>query len=265
MHIILSIVTIYLLVVFLMMLVQRRMIYFPSRLEPDYRFEGGLPGFAEVNIPCPDGVQVNALFVPPPEGRPLVLCFHGNGGCLADWEYLVHGFYARTCGVLVIDFHGYGKTGGRPSETTLYRNAEAAVVWLKDTRGITPDRIIVFGKSLGTGAAVEIATRYKFKGLILDSAFTSLAGPAAAHYPFLPVRLMLLDKYDNLGKIGRINCPLLVIHGNADSIVPYTEGVKLFTVASEPKQMYTLEGGDHNDNSPPEYWATIRTWIDQLK
>lgn len=263
MPILITIITAYLIVVFCMVIFQRRMIYFPTRIPADHRFKSSLPGFAEVNIPCPDGVRVNALFVPPPPGRPLVLCFHGNGGCLVHWEYLVYGFSEQNCGALVIDFHGYGKTGGRPSETTIYRDAEASVAWLRDVHGITPGRIFIFGKSLGAGPAVEIATRYRFQGLILDSAYTSLSGPAAAHYPFLPVRLMLLDRYDNIGKIARIGCPLLMIHGDADSIIPYVEGVKLHAAAAGPKEFFALKGADHNDAPPPGYWETIRAWINK--
>ena len=133
-----------------------------------------------------------------------------------------------------------------------------------------PEEIVLFGKSLGSGVAVELATKNSFKGLILESPFTSIASVARSHFPynFFPVSLLLLDKFDNFTKIKQVTSPLLITHGTDDTIVDKKESEKLFKQASMPKELYFIEGADHNNiqyYNPEKYWSRIAGWLEDLR
>ncbi|MGH7378363.1 MAG: alpha/beta hydrolase, partial [Candidatus Methylomirabilales bacterium] len=147
-------------------------------------------------------------------------------------------------GVLLLDYRGYGGSGGAPTEEGLYRDGEAAAAWV-EAQGLGP--LVYVGESLGTGVAVEVALRRPPAALVLQSPFTSLTDVAARHYPYLPVRLLLKDRYESLEKIARVSCPVLVIHGDRDSIIPIAQGRKLFEAVPGRKAFLEVPGGDHND------------------
>jgi fermentation-respiration switch protein FrsA (DUF1100 family) len=176
----------------------------------------------------------------------VLLLFHGNAGNLSDrYEMLVD-----VCGlgfdVMIVGYRGYGRSGGRPSEEGLYRDATAAWWFLTEVRGVPADRIVVWGKSIGGAVAIELATRVRPAGLIVQSAFTSVPAMAAEHYWFLP-RFLVRHEMDSLSRIGRVACPVLVIHGDQDGIVPFSHGQGLYAGASEPKRWLAVPGADHND------------------
>jgi fermentation-respiration switch protein FrsA (DUF1100 family) len=201
--------------------------------------------FEDVFLPTSDGEKLNAWFVPAgPDGK-VVLFFHGNAGNISHrLEQLVL-FNKLGLNVFIIDYRGYGKSTGRVNEQGIYLDAQAAYNYLVHTRGVSPDKILLYGESLGSQAAIDLASKEKVAGLIAEGSFTSAADMAAAIYPFLP-RIFLSIQFDALNKIAQVTCPVLIIHSRDDEIVPLRLGKKLFQAANQPKQFLELSSG-HNE------------------
>jgi fermentation-respiration switch protein FrsA (DUF1100 family) len=149
-------------------------------------------------------------------------------------------------GILMPEYRGYGGNPGEPSEDGFVRDAEAALTFLK-REGLAPDRIIVYGESIGSGVATRVASERPVTAVVLESPFTSLTAMAARHYPWLPVGRLLQDRFDSASRIGRVRAPLLVLQGGRDTIVPPEMGRALFEAASEPKELWSAPEADHND------------------
>jgi fermentation-respiration switch protein FrsA (DUF1100 family) len=146
---------------------------------------------------------------------------------------------------LIIDYRGYGKSSGRPSEIKTYHDADAALAWLTKEKKIPPQTILLFGESLGCAPALDLAAREKIGGVILESPFASTAAMGSEIFPWLPTRWLVTQKYDNLSKIPRVSVPKLIMHSRADEIIPFSHAEKLFAAAAEPKQLFVMQG-DHN-------------------
>jgi len=229
---------------------QRRLIYFPSRDVPDPRALG-FPQIEDARFTAEDGVALHGWFAPA-AGAPrrlAVLVSHGNAGNVAHRLHLLADLPAAGLDVLVYDYRGYGESEGSPSEAGLYRDGRAAQAWLLQRTGLPAARLVHFGESLGAAVSVELARAEPAPGaVIVQSPFTSLADVAGEHYPLLPVRLLLRDRYENAAKIGALRAPLLVLHGTDDSIVPLANGRALFERATaEPKRFVEVRGAGHND------------------
>tara|TARA_Y100000310_G_scaffold268625_1_gene281316 strand:- start:1067 stop:1771 length:705 start_codon:yes stop_codon:yes gene_type:complete len=173
-----------------------------------------------------------------------ILFLHGNAGALENRIYKLNHFKNMDINFLIISWRGFNGNKGKPTEKGLYKDARGAVAWLK-TKGITEKDIVLYGESLGTGIAIEIAQNKNFAGVILESPYTSMIDLGKDKYPFLPVKLLLRDKYESINKIKNINSPILVMHGKADNIVPFYMGKKLYKYANEPKYFYFSEYDDH--------------------
>lgn len=248
----------------LTVLFESKLIYFPSRDGPwDWPRRSDLPvRLTDCFFTTEDGVELHGWYARPhgpadtDQGqvsdarRPVVLFFHGNAGNLTDRVDLLVELCEMGAEVLAVDYRGYGRSAGRPSEEGLYRDAAAAWGFLTQTRDVEPSRIVVWGKSLGGAVAIELAAKLagaqRPAGLIVQSSFTSVPAMAAEHYPFLP-RFLLRHRMDSLSRIGRVGCPLLVIHGEADEIVPINHGRALFDAAVQPKRFVPVPGVGHND------------------
>ena len=231
---------------------QRRLIYFPSRDVPEPR-RVGLADVVEANFAADDGVALHGWFVAawkPRRDLALLVC-HGNGGDIANRADLLRSLPRAGLDVLVFDYRGYGRSADvGPTEEGLYRDGRAALAWLRERTGLPASRVVLYGESLGSGIAVELARELAPDAphaLVLQSPFTSLADAGAAHFPFLPVSLLLRDRYDNLAKIGALHVPLLVMHGTSDATVPVAQGRALVARAAGPKRMVEVRGGEHND------------------
>ncbi|MBW2552662.1 MAG: alpha/beta hydrolase [Deltaproteobacteria bacterium] len=269
MKIIISAITIYLVILFVLTVFQRKIIYYPYKLDKQFEFPMYVPQLEEVFITCEDGCTINGLFAPGREDRPAILIFHGNAGNITHRDFLLQGFNKLGYPVLLIDYHGYGKSEGTPSERNLYLDGEASLKWLLEEKNIKPEQIVIFAKSLGSGVAVEVATKNPFKGLILETPFSSIASVARSHFPYncFPVGLLIVDKFDNISKIKEIYCPLLFMHGTRDMIVDKKESERLFEKANIPKEMYLIEGADHNNVQlvePQKYWDKVSDWLGGL-
>lgn len=250
-----------------MLILDRMMIYFPQRgLEatPD---SIGLD-YEDVYLTASDGTRIHGWHIPGRSGVTL-LWFHGNAGNISHRLDNILILNQRLgVSVLVIDYRGYGLSEGKPSEKGLYMDAEAAFGYLIDEHGLEAERdVVLFGRSLGVGVAVEMGTRYKVKGVILESGFTSIREMAESSGSPLPIPLALTlfeARYDSLSKIGRVESPVMVLHGDRDDTVPYWMAEKLYASASEPKTLYRIRGASHNDTvyiGGEAYFDALRDFI----
>jgi fermentation-respiration switch protein FrsA (DUF1100 family) len=204
-----------------------------------------------VEIPSGDGITLVAWVIRAPvtdtAGRWLLIC-HGNAGNLSDAGRPEHyaGLRALGLNLLAFDYRGYGESGGSPSEAGLYRDAEAAYGYLRDTLGVPAERIVLFGHSLGSAVAVELATRVPAAGLVLDGALISVIARAQEVYPYVPVRWIARSRFASIEKIGRVKIPKLFLHARWDDVVPIAHGRRLYDAAPPPKTFVALAGG-HGD------------------
>lgn len=224
---------------------ERVQLYIPSRELDAHPGTFGMP-YETAAFAAADGVKLHGWWIPGVASAPAILLAHGNAGNVShrlEKAKILHGLGAS---VLLFDYRGYGLSEGRPTEAGLYRDAEAAHRYLRETRGVPSQDVVLYGESLGCGVAVELALRHAPRSLILESAFTSVEDMARLVFPALPVRWMVSDRFDNLAKIPRLRAPLLVLHSPDDEIVPFEMGRRLFAAAPEPKALVELKGG-HND------------------
>ncbi len=205
-----------------------------------------LPADAErVAVPVPNGGELAGLVFRAEgnaDGAFWVLHLHGNAdSAFSPWQ-VRHCEALRLSGfnVLEVDYRGFGSTPGRPSETAMYEDSEAAYQELL-RRGVPPNRIILLGHSLGSGPAVLLATRHKAAALVLFGAFTSIPDAAADRYPYLPVRLAVAIQFNSLARIGNVHTPVVIAHSRADTLIPYSHALKLFAAANEPKRLITFD------------------------
>jgi len=214
--------------------------------------------------------KLHGWFIPA-SGEKIVLWMHGNAGNIADrLDQAIK--MKRTLGVssFMFDYRGYGNSEGKPSEAGLYEDAEAALAWLMGTRGIDPRNIILYGHSLGTAVAVDLALGQgaDTAGIVLESPFTSAAGMARRMYMGLPVHWIMSVKLDNIGRIGDVKMPILIIHGVRDTVIPFGMGKKVFDAAPEPKTFLPIANGDHSDCyyvGGEEYWGAWQDLLDQVQ
>ena len=247
----------------LVFLFQRSFIYFPLRWDEQTASRAN-PGYEEVRIYTSDGETLHGWLLRR-DGAPwTVVIFHGNAGNLEGHEAVMVPFRALDLQVLLFDYRGYGLSTGKPTQGGLLRDGEAVVSYVERNLGVPLGRIVYFGNSLGTGVAVLLAVTRPPGRLILESAYDSLASVARRHYPFLPVGLLLRDRFDAGSVIGDLRSPILFFHPAEDEIIPVACGRALFEKAREPKRFVTIPGARHNDppaSFPPLYLDAIREFL----
>ncbi|HUL74004.1 MAG TPA: alpha/beta hydrolase [Vicinamibacterales bacterium] len=245
---------------------QRTLIYFPMSGVPAPA-AAGLPQAEPVSFTTEDGLRLEGWLVParvPPTGH-TVIVFNGNAGHRGHRVDLAAQLSARGVAVLLFDYRGYGGNPGLPSEEGLARDARAALAFAGRQVGVDVTRIVYFGESLGAAVAVRLALEFPPAALILRSPFTSLTSLGQHHYPFLPVRWLLRDRYPSIDRIARITSPLLVIAGEGDRIVPAADSAALYEAAPHPKRLVTIPGADHNDEELAAGPAVVRAIVDFLE
>jgi fermentation-respiration switch protein FrsA (DUF1100 family) len=206
---------------------QRSLIY------PAPAITAALPaGFLGVELRTNDGLALKAAYRPATGDMATVVFFHGNGDSWNGAAVATGQYAAKGYGVLLAEYRGYGGNPGRPNEQGLYEDGRAALAFLK-SRGIGERKIVLIGNSLGSGVATQLATEFHPAALVLISPFASLPDAAAAHYRWLPVRLLVKDRFDNLSKVGRINAPMLVLHGGQDAVIPFATAERLHSAATK--------------------------------
>ncbi|MDC0205554.1 alpha/beta hydrolase, partial [Pelagibacteraceae bacterium] len=192
-----------------------------------------------------------------------ILYFHGNAGSLENRIHKINHFKDINVNFLIFAWRGFSGNKGQPTEKGLYEDARSAIQWLK-LKGIHEENIILYGESLGTGVAVEIGQNKNFSGIILESPFTSMIDAGKDKYPFLPVKFLLKDKYENNKKIKNIKSPILVMHGKVDKIVPFHMGKKIYELANEPKYSYFSQYDDHMMNYDEKLVKELKKFIYSL-
>ena len=224
-------------------LFQRRLIYFPASEVPP--LSATLPGARIVTISTDDGLTLTGWFLAPPAPTAAVLVLNGNAGNRADRAPLARALADRGYEVLLFDYRGYGGNVGSPSEEGLALDAAAALAALAEVA--TADRLILVGESLGAAVAARLAVETPPTALVLRSPFPSLEAVAAVHYPYLPTRMLLWDRYDTLRPVSTIKVPILVVAGSADRIVPTHLSRAVYEAASVDAHWALIEDADHND------------------
>lgn len=237
-----------------------KMMYYPDRTP--FQTPAGV---TDLNLTASDGVKIHGWNVPGPPAAPLtVLFFHGNAGNLAhrtEKLALLQQLGVNTC---IIDYRGYGRSDGTPNEQGTYRDALAAYNFLTTNR--EPSTIVLYGESLGTGVAVELATRVPVAGIILEEGYTSIGDVAQSMFPCLPVRYLVRNKYDSINKLPRLHVPVLIFHSRGDEIFSYRHAERLFAAAHDPKRLVELHG-NHNDafyQSLDIYRAALKDFFEKL-
>jgi fermentation-respiration switch protein FrsA (DUF1100 family) len=225
---------------------QRSLMYFPRQdiIAPD------IPGVEALRIETPDGESLVAWYSPPPERSednpypPVFLFFDGNGGRPEAWPIRWRAIQDGGAGFLALYYRGYSGSTGKPTEEGLHIDARAGYDWLR-AQGYREWDIVIHGLSLGSGVASKLATERPARALILEAPFTAAVDVASEAYPFLPARLIMADQFRSRDWIGDVHMPVLIAHGDADSVIPFQQGEALFALANEPKQFVRIAGGEH--------------------
>ncbi|MGY1714805.1 alpha/beta hydrolase [Geodermatophilus sp. SYSU D01106] len=234
------------LVVGLLWAFQRRLVYLPDD-GPVPAAAGEVPGGRDVELTTADGLTLGAWFVPGPAGAATVLVASGNGGHRGMRAPLARALSSAGLAVLLFDYRGYGGNPGSPSEEGLALDVRAARAWLVEEAGVRGDRLLYYGESLGCGVVTGLALEHPPAGLVLRSPFADLAAAGAHHYPFLPVRLLLRDRYPVAGQVARVRVPTTVVWGAADTVVPPAQSRAVADAAASLHRRVEVPGADHND------------------
>jgi fermentation-respiration switch protein FrsA (DUF1100 family) len=222
-------------------LLQRSAIYFPPT---DALGEPAKP-IQTVTLHTADGETLSAWYAPPTKGRPVILFFHGNASTLTFELERWRRISAAGVGFLAVNYRGYPGSTGHPTEEGLHQDALAAYRWLEAR--YPPSDIVIQGHSLGAGVAVRLAAEKPSRALILEAPFTSAVDRGKATMPWAPVGLLMRDRYPSRDRIGGVRAPVLIVHGDRDAVIPFSDGQALFAAARQPKAFVRIPGGGHND------------------
>lgn len=257
-----TIVALYVLLVFVAWLGQRRLIYVPNptRYAPA---AAGLAQADERELATPDGARLVTWRIGAKPGQPTILYFHGNGGGLVNRAARAARYAALGYGILMMSYRGYSGSTGSPSEAANLADAKLAYDTLI-AEGIKSQDIVIYGESLGTGVAVQVAAENPALALILDAPYTSMADMAQRRFPILPVRPLLADRYESTRFIGQVRMPVLVLHGADDELIPVAMGRAIFALANEPKKLAIFEQGHHTDLDQHGAVEAVSGWIATL-
>jgi fermentation-respiration switch protein FrsA (DUF1100 family) len=258
---ILTLLASYALLVGIVYLMQGRMLYLPNvggralTLTPA---DAGMD-FEDVRITTADGVTLHGWFIEGQSDR-VLLFFHGNAGNISHRLASIGQFLGLGLSVMIIDYRGYGQSEGKTTEAGTYRDAEAAWLYLTQERGVRPEDIVVFGRSVGASVAARLASEHDPAGLILESSFTSVPDIAAELYWWLPARLLSRLSHATHDYVRDVRCPVLVVHSREDDIIPFHHGEAIFAAATDPKSLLVLRG-THND----AFMRDERTYLEGLR
>ena len=260
--IVIGILVIYISLLVLLFIFQRNLMYHPE--ENNYSGDKLEVEVEKVKILTSDGINLQGWFHKKDLKRfKTIIYFHGNAGKLENRIHKLNHFKDMDVNFLIIAWRGFSGNKGKPSEKGLYIDANSAIKWLKKL-GLKEKDIILYGESLGTGVATEIAQSNNYAGLILETPFTSMIEAAKNFYPYIPVSLLLKDKYDNQNKIKNINTPVLVMHGEIDQIVPFRMGKKIYEIANQPKYSHFTKFDDHMMEYDEKLLYALKTFVKSL-
>jgi fermentation-respiration switch protein FrsA (DUF1100 family) len=263
-RLLIEIAAIYLIVVIGIFFFQRDIEYFPWNGPVPSPKEAGVPEMSAVQLKTTDGLDLLAWFAPPRnKNGKVVVIFHGNAGNIAMRSNKARILIDHGYGVLLAEYRGFSGNPGSPSEQGLYNDGRAAIKWLGD-KGYSKDRLVIYGESVGTGVAVQMAQEIQPKWLILEAPFTSAADVAKdAYHHLLPVDLLMHDRFDSIDKIAQVKSRLLVVQGTDDEVIPIKFGERLFATANQPKCMFVVHDAHHNDLYDFGAGQKIADWLDK--
>ena len=257
----LSLLAVYLLVLLFIYFTQRNLLYQPG--DNNYLDDKIQFSYKEVFIEVDQDIKLKSWLIEKDLKKYKTLAFfHGNAGNLFNRVHKLNELHKLDINILIISWRGFSGNSGKPTEKNLYQDAQKSIEWL-NSKGIESKKIILYGESLGTGVAVELAQKNIFNSIILESPFTSMVKTAKIYYPYLPVNLLLKDKYDSINKIHKIIKPILIMHGMKDDLVPYIMSVELFNKANEPKYSFFPKNDNHMMDFNDELLNKIRLFIKQ--
>jgi uncharacterized protein len=238
---------------------QRSLLYFPTRTYVSPAEAHANTAFREMTVITADGLNLKAWFAPATSKPFTIVFFHGNGDSLYGAAQVAEPYIEAGYGFLAVEYRGYSGLPGKPSEAGLYNDGRACIHELIAS-GVAPKHIILYGHSLGTGVAIQMAREFPIGGVMLLAPYISIPSLAQTHYPFLPAKLLVLDRFDNEKKIGDIHVPVLMGSGADDQLIPPSQGLKLFSLANDPKEYHSIPGRGHND-SFDEFAPLSLDWI----
>lgn len=244
--------------------IENHAIYFPEKEIKTSPSEIGLP-FEEIFLQTKDKIRIAGWYIPGNPGKNTVLILHGNAGNIADRLEKIELLAKLGVNVFIVDYRGYGKSSGRPCERGFYLDARAAYDYLVREKKIGPDKIILYGESIGGAVAVKLASEAKVAGLIIEGAFSSGRDLAGVIYPFLP-SFIFADSYNSNSRVGLVEAPILVMHSRQDEVVPYRLAEKLFNSIPDRKTFVELKGS-HNGaflQSAGKYTSSIKEFIEDI-
>ena len=250
----------YLIVVMFIYFYQRNLLYHPS--ENNYLDETNLNHKIE-KIYVQSDTELISWYYNNNKSHKTILFFHGNAGRLDNRVYKLNELSKLDINYLIIAYRGFSGNTGSPSENGLYEDANSAKVWL-NKNGVKDKDIIIYGESLGTAVAVDLASRYKFSGIILESPFTSMLELAQKYYAIIPVKLILKDRYESKKKLNDIKSPVLVMHGRKDNIVPFYMGQQIYEALSVPKFAFFNDQDDHMMEYNKELISSVKKFLEQI-
>ncbi len=256
------VLAVYLVITLSLYFFQRNLLYEPS--ENNYSGDRLTVPIEKVKIKTQDNIELLSWYHKKNvSDYKTILFLHGNAGSLEDRIYKLNFLGNLDVNFLIIAWRGYSGSSGKPSEFGLYQDAKSALNWL-NSKGITDDKIVLYGESLGTSVAIEVGQNRDFAGIILEAPFTSMIDIGKKHYPFFPVKLLLKDKYVSKNKIKNIKSPVLVMHGKEDKIVPFYMGKKIYDLANQPKFKYFPDDDDHMMNFDKNLINEIHLFLKNL-
>ena len=237
------IILIYFLILAFLYFYQRNLMYHPN--ENNYSNDQIYVPIEKVKINTKDNLKLLGWYHEKDLKRyKTIVFFHGNAGSLENRIHKLNHFQKMDVNFLIIAWRGFSGNKGKPSEKGLYEDGKSAINWLL-SKGVNERNIVIYGESLGTGVATHLSQKRNFAGIILETPFTSMIDAAKTFYPYIPVGLLLKDKFDNKSKIKNINSPVLIMHGKNDQIVPFFMGKKIYKIANEPKYSYFTNHDNH--------------------
>jgi len=254
----------YLVVLVVLLFLENKLIFRPVLASEDWESPPNAL-VQDVELRIADGTRIHGWWCPVPGWRPeqgaLLYC-HGNAGNLS-WraQAIAHWQKEMNQSIFIFDYPGFGRSEGRPSEAACYAAGDAAYDWLVQSQHVSPDRLLLYGKSLDGGVAVDLASRRPHEALILVKTFTSMPDEAQNVCPLMPARWLIRTQFDNLAKIKKCLRPVFVAHGTADSLIPFVFGQRLFEAANSPKRFCSMAGVDHNDPLVPDFFESLRTFL----
>jgi hypothetical protein len=262
MKIIAVVFCIYILIVLLAYFFQDRLLFFPHKIHHDFNYQL-TANDTEFFLKTSDRETINCIYATLPQNKNVVLYFHGNGSSLNSWKEVANDMLPQGANLLMIDYRGYGKSTGTFSEKGFYIDAETAYQFLK-SKGYKDENIFFYGRSLGSGIAVEMAMQHQVKGLILESPYTSVIDVAKSHRPYLLPGLILKYHFNSLAKAEKINSPVLIFHGVKDPTIPVSQSKILAAAIKTEKQLVIFDEGNHaNLSSFEDYKKALHVFLNR--